>query len=375
MQLTLPVSVLVTLALFLPNREAAADELTGRWTGAVEVRGNYYYEKSTRVVAPEISISLEAPNGIRVNTEYLVDSITSASIAVGALEDVRFTEIRHDVTAGFGYEFDLDEQQLDIEASVRVSKEPDYLSTSGSVGAALFLDEKNTVLRASLGILHDEIRQNFRGAGSAPGKEALKEDFNAVSIGAGWEQVLSPTWLLQITYDLSVLNGFLANAYRSIASVQRPETHPQNRRRHTLASRLAWHIPQSRTSLHLMYRAYFDTWELAALNPEFRVYQELSKHLQLRVRYRYYKQTSSFFHRDDPSDYNIEDRYVTADPKMDSFRNHELGGQLVIFGHAFESTALDFLKEATLDLNFDYIISSSAYGNGVVAEVGLRVPF
>ena len=372
----------ILACVFSLSTPAVADELTGRWTGAVELRGNYYYENSTRVVAPEIEISLESPKGVRMHTGYLVDSITSASIAAGALEDVRFREIRHDVRVGAGYEFDLGESQFDIDASFRVSKEPDYLSTSGGLSASLSLDEKNTILRASIAVLHDEVRQNFRGgAGIKPtndggtSADAFNENFNALSIGVGWEQLLGKTWTLQTNYGFGLQRGFLANAYRSVLSGQRPETHPDKRQRHSIAGRLSWHIPKTRTSLHAMYRAYFDSWDIGALNPEVRVYQELSRFTQVRVRYRYYKQTSSFFYESDQTQYTDEDLYVTADPKMSPFRNHEIGGQLILFGKMFETTRLKFLQDATFDLNFDYIFSTSTFGNGVVAIVGLRVPF
>ncbi|MDH3728991.1 MAG: hypothetical protein OER77_15780, partial [Myxococcales bacterium] len=79
--------------------------MTGTWTGDVQLRGNYYWDRSTRVVAPEIIAQLEAPQGSRLRVDYLVDSITSASIAAGALEDTRFNEIRHDVAVKGGHEF------------------------------------------------------------------------------------------------------------------------------------------------------------------------------------------------------------------------------------------------------------------------------
>src|SRR5688500_16897296 len=60
---------------------ARADEASGTWTGEVELRGNYYWETSTRVVAPEARIRLESPVGVRVDAGYLLDAITSASIA------------------------------------------------------------------------------------------------------------------------------------------------------------------------------------------------------------------------------------------------------------------------------------------------------
>jgi hypothetical protein len=38
----------------------AADEASGTWTGEVTVQGNYYWETSTRVVAPEVGCGDDA---------------------------------------------------------------------------------------------------------------------------------------------------------------------------------------------------------------------------------------------------------------------------------------------------------------------------
>ena len=45
--------VALAAMLALPGEPARADELTGTWTGNVELRGNYWWERSTRVIAPE----------------------------------------------------------------------------------------------------------------------------------------------------------------------------------------------------------------------------------------------------------------------------------------------------------------------------------
>src|SRR5688572_12402705 len=91
-----------------------ADELTGRWSGEVEGRGNYYYERSTRVMIPTGRIAIASPNGIRMHVDYLVDIITSASIPSGAVEDKLFTELRHGIGTGVGKRFDAGENDLDL---------------------------------------------------------------------------------------------------------------------------------------------------------------------------------------------------------------------------------------------------------------------
>ena len=233
-------SLVVALAAFLGaagTPHAAADEVTGDWTGAVSLRGHYYWEQSTRVVAPSLAIALDSPKGLHITGEYLVDAITSASIAAGTLVDRRFTEIRHDISVGVSGELARD-RPVELSASARVSREPDYTSLSGSAGVAVSLNDRATTLRLGLGYLHDEVRQRFQlGSGARPtaggGTTAggFSEDFDALSLSVSWDQVVSPTVTTQLTYELSYLDGFLANAYRSvlIGGASTPETHPGTR--------------------------------------------------------------------------------------------------------------------------------------------------
>ncbi len=319
---------------------------------------------------------------MRLDAEYLVDSITSASQAAGVLEDVRFTEIRHQGTVGTGYEFDLGDAHLDVSANFRVSREPDYVSVSGGVGAALILAERTTTFRVGLNVLHDEIRQQFQvGAGMRPdpmgGAVGFSESFNGLALMVSWEQILSPVVYFEVTYQYGRLDGYLANAYRRVAvgDVLRPELHPEVRHRQSVTGKLAFHLRATHTSVQLIYRAYYDSWDVGALTPEVRIYQRLARDVFGRVRVRHYRQTRAFFY-EDVYEANIpDDAPVTADPKMSRFHNTLLGFQLLLNTRFLEGTRLDALSEASLDLNFDYLWNTNRFGNGVIAQVGLRVPF
>ena len=357
---------------------AHADEASGTVTGTVEVLGNYYWERSTRVVAPSVAATLELPNGGYVEGAYLVDSITSASQAAGLVEDVSFTEIRHQFSLGGGYEFDLGEAELLVGASYRFSREPDYLSNGGGIAAALSLAQRTTILRLNFGFLHDEVRQVNRGVGGAA-MEALTfdEDFDATVVSASWEQILSPTTYFEVGYQYGYLTGFLANAYRrvGVGAGFFPENHPETRQRHTLMGHLAHFVRPTRTGLHLFYRAYVDDWGVGAVTPEARIYQEISRFAQARVRYRYYRQTRSFFYQ---GQYDIDttpDDYVTADPKMSAFHSHLLGFQVALRLAFLADTPLDAFRQAWLQTSFEYLWQTSRFGNAVIAQAGIRVPF
>lgn len=375
--------VLAFGALGLPT-PTHADRASGDWTGSFFLRGNYYWERSTRVVAPNAGVNLEGPSGVRLRADYLVDSITSASQAAGVVEDIRFTEIRHQGQVGAGYEFDLGSAQLDLDFSFRVSREPDYLSLGGGVTSALSLFDRSTVLRLGVFVLHDEIRQRLRsGTGARPmtmggtSADAFEESFNALVLNVGWEQLLGPSAYAQVTYQYGYLHGFLANAYRrvAVADVLRPEHHPRTRHRHTVTGRLVGHVRATRTSLHAIYSAYLDSWDIAALTPELRVYQQLAEFFYVRVRWRHYRQRRSFFYRETYDHDLPDDAYVTADPKMSTFHSNTLGVQLLLTGGFLSDTRLDALRRASLDITVDYRWNTNRFGNGVIAQLGLVAPF
>lgn len=369
---------LLAVLLVLVTVPATADRTTGTWTGAVELRGNYYWEESTRVVAPSLDVSLEAPSGLVLNGHYLLDTITSASVAAGARVDVGFREVRHDVSFGVGYEFDLGDPQLLIVASGRGSTEPDYTSKSGSLAASLALDERSTTLNLGLTYIHDDVGQVFRGGTGPGGGAAFAETLDGVVLHTGVEQILSPTTRFTLDYDFGWLSGFLANAYRGVrlsgTGMPVPEVHPDRRIRHTFTGRLAQYIPATRSAVHLVYRTYIDSWDIAALTPEVRLYQELGDFTQLRFRYRYYTQTESFFFQEiyNEGD-NIE--FVTLDPKMSRFHSHLIGGRILIDFDFLAATNLASLRGLSLELQFEYIFNTNSFGNGVISQVALRVPF
>lgn len=376
---------LLALLLTAPS-STRADEASGRWTGRVETRGSYYWERSTRVVAPTIGARLDSPHDVTVQGYYLVDSITSASVAAGALIDVGFREIRHEGSVSVGGERDLGERQLAMTGGVRVSREPDYTSLSGSLSARLSLNERNTVVGLNLTYLHDEVRQVFRlgsqirppmGSGMS-GAAPFEESFDGVISSLYVEQVVNTRLVLTAGYDFGYLDGFLASPYRQVQvdGVLRAESHPDLRRRHTLWGRAQLAVPEARGALHFLLRAYADDWDIRALSTETRWYQDLGAHVLLRLRHRFYTQSASFFESGlaQPS-YSGNPRHFTADPKMQRFHDHEAGFAFVTHLGFLAGSGLGFLENAEIELAVDYRWSTNRFGDAVFGALVARIPF
>jgi hypothetical protein len=371
-----------------PESGALADETTGTWTGAVETRGNYYWERSTRVIAPTVHAELAAPSGVRLSVDYLVDAITSASVAAGVNADIRFTEIRHDVGLGIAYEFRLsDDAQLLTSLRARWSEEPDYSARSVGTSAQLSLNERSTLLSLSASWAFDDVRMRIMGGPrmgiyDVDANAGVRQthpwdiDLHVLTLTAGWSQVLSPRLVLETGYDLGYLSGYQNNVYRqvTVAGTPRPENHPRLRWRHAVYGRLAYYLAETRTSLQVLGRAYLDSWDIAALTPELRVYQEVGPLAQVRLRWRHYTQTAAYFYRE-PLEYVATDVWVSADPKMSRFHSNLLGVQLLLGLDFLSGSALDFARGGSVDFGFDYLWNTNRFGNGVIAQFGLRLPF
>lgn len=379
--------VAAILVIAVCSTGARADEGSGTWTGGVGLWGNYYWETSTRVVAPEVTLRLTTPDGIDMRADYLVDAITSASVAAGVIEDIRFTEVRNQGTIGFGREFDLGGAALRLDLNGRISHEPDYLATGISLSGSLSLAERCSVIGFSLGYIHDDVGAVVRGG--APRTDDTGRDLSnrgrlgeleGIMAGISFSQILSPIATASIGYDLVHNWGFLQNPYRQVMveGALMPEAHPEARTRHSFYGRLALFVPPTRTAFHVFYRVYLDDWELGALTPEARIYQEVGDDVTLRFRYRYYNQLRSFFYRT-PDQYMMAmdgtRGLFTADPKMSEFESHLLGVEARIQLAFLHDSPLSFLEDGAAILSFDYLWQGSRFGNGIIGQVGVDVPF
>lgn len=391
MRLQLSRAVTACLVVLSCPQPAAADEAAGTWSGHIEGVGNYYWERSTRVIVPTFGAEVVAPNGVGVGVEYLVDVISSASIAqTGGGDDAVFTELRHGIGLRVGKEFEMGDTPLDLKFHGTYSTEDDYTSLIYGAEMGLSLHDRTSVARVSVSRMDDDIDSNIDAT--------QHEELGGITVGASWEQVLTRTLVLTTAYQLGYLNGFTGNIYRkaNVGPLPFAEDHPQERARRTLDVRLRWFIPETDTAVHLMPRGYIDSWHIRAINPEVRIYQELgTPEVLLRLRYRFYAQTAATFAPDVvarrlaeaqpapgeyPAGYRDPDTGlprgpVTGDPKMTEFQTHYAGIKFDFQLGFLEESVLSFASDGWLYVNFDRIWNTNAYGNGVIAQVGGILPF
>jgi hypothetical protein len=376
------VALLGALGFLAWPAAAHADEASGTWTGNVEVRGNYYLERSTRVMMiPAARVNVEAPNGIRARASYVLDVVSSASIAqTGGSSDGVFTEYRHGIgQMAIGKKVDTGSTEFDMAVHGTYSTEDDYKSLTYGIFGSAALNEKNTTISLAVTRVDDTVESNI-----AP---TFRGKLGAISFGGGLSQLLSPVLKLDIGYQLQYMEGFLGNPYRRalvggrarppstklMGGLPKPEDPPDERWRNNFEAQLAWYLPSTATTLQFYLRAYTDSWDIQALTPEPRIYQQLGADALIRLRYRFYTQTrADFAPEDGQTRYPVGyDGPVTNDPKMFRFHSHQIGLRL--------SYRLSFLwsvfRETMVDVSLDRGFSTSSFGNYWVGSIGGRIPF
>jgi hypothetical protein len=188
----------------------------------------------------------------------------------------------------------------------RYSHEPDYLSRGTGFSTALSLNQRSSVIALNGYFLRDDVGKVIRMAPAndpthlTTAQRQHMGDLNALSLGLSLDQVLTRTLTLTLGYDAARLSGYTSNPYRVVAFQDgggAPEHHPELRLRGAGYLWAAQYITATRSAIRVGYRIYRDSWDILAHTPEIRFHQEIGRYLELRFRYRFYTQTSSFFYR------------------------------------------------------------------------------
>lgn len=350
-------------ALFAPLLLAPPARAENR----VEVHGTYFREESTRIVQPMLSVSTDLPHGLDLQAHGLVDAITSASLATGASADELFTETRKEARIGLGKTWD----HTRVGGSYRQSREPDYISHSAVLSASRGVWDNSGLIGVNAAYAWDTIGPNLN--------LGMKTWFAGVT----YEQGITPTLLVQASYEAFFHEGFLGNVYLRVPNLGR-ERPPGERLRHALAARIATYRPEWRAGAQLHFRFYIDQdfglqlapWGIMSNTIEGRIYKELGRFVEVRASYRVHAQGSAkFWCNSDPSQGGRTDcfgafpAHYSADVKLGKLATHIPELKLYV--------DLGFVRGApgTVDLSYGHYFQSTRYGGAHLAQLGYTLPF
>jgi len=337
--------------------------------GEIQLRNAYYKEKSTRVTQPMIDARLDVGDEGELRPYALVDVITSASSASGAV-DRAFTEKRFEI--GTSYLHNVS-KLFRVGGSLRFSDEPDYTSSYIGVKGIAELAERNSTITVG-GYLGSDDMDNSGGNGDIG--SVITETMTTYLGSVGFSQILSPQIVASVTYDVGYVRGYQANLYRLVNAGGTPfsERVPGKRVRHSGFVTVRGFVPQTNTMIAPGYRYYRDSWGVVSHTPGVRVVQEITSGLDLHARYRYYRQTAADFHKEvyDTAD-PVMEPYLTDDFKLAAYRSHWYTLKLDVTFSTFGVKGK--LGKASADIAFTIIKNTREERDAVTGQVAFTLPF
>jgi uncharacterized protein DUF3570 len=363
-----------TLVVLVLGALVGAAPAPGRGDDRVTVNGAYFRETSTRVVQPMIEVSKDLPRGFDVSAHFLVDAITSASLAAGTTQDNIFTELRKEFGVVVGKTID----HTHLAIHYRQSREPDYVSHTVGLQLAQDVWDSSGTVALSLARGPDNLGMT------------LDRNMDVYFASALYTQALSPTALAEVGYEISYLRGYLANPYLQVPNLGY-EKPPTERLRHVLVGRVAYYLPPSRTGFQLHYRFYLDQgisddpdpWGMVGHSVEGRVYQEVTSGLEVRLSYRFHSQGAARFWcntdvvRGGQTDcYGFFPRYYSADPKFGPLATHVPQAKLTWEARSLAAVpVLGWLAGGAFEVSYAYYFQNTRYGGAHLLQTGYSLPF
>ncbi len=357
---------------------------TPRAEDRVTVRGNYYREVSTRVLQPLVSIQKDVPDErFTVGATYMLDAISSASIAAGAAAvtggDNVFTEIRHETTATVASRL----PNWTLGGFFRYSTESDYISRSFGFSVSRDLFQRAGTLSLGYSANLDrvfQIRQSFRD--TVPWTSAEPDDPDATNLvqihylSLGYSHALHRTVLAGAVLEGIYATGPQDNPYRRIDGALN-ESHPHLRRRLAMSGFLRWAVLKAHMIVEPRYRFYHDDWGITAHSIDPRIHVRVAKHLRLRLRYRFYHQSAAYFWLPmDQRPYPPGVEFLSADPKMSQFLSHTPGLQVVIeLDGLAKRDRFKWLRGAYLEATYNHVFQTNRFGAARLGNLTFSVPF
>ena len=292
----------------------------------------YYFNDSgnNSVVTTSFSLAKKLIEGTAILLDIELDKVSLPPAVDGQTgatrparkQDERFEKNRGQVIVGL-------EQSLGSTTTLAFnayrSQELDYISNSAIVTLSQELFQRNTTITLRGQVNDDRV-------GELQENGAVNNENKSVYTGAlGLSQVLSTNTVLNLNYDVMIMNGFLSDPYRKVRVFTslggyeiENEIHPDNRLRQAATSKLSQYIESVKASIIGSYRYYFDDWDVKSHTTEFRFNKYVFDDFILGFNYRYYTQSGANFYSE-RYDQNQTSEFQTADYKLKPFDSNTFG--------------------------------------------------
>ncbi|MDX1734768.1 MAG: DUF3570 domain-containing protein [Halioglobus sp.] len=298
------------LAVVLP--EERADVMYHRYDGG-----------GVTVDGPSVLVRKNFKETVSLSANYYVDHVSSASIDVLASGASRYTEERTEYSLGAIYLYD----KSTVAAGYTNSDENDYEADTFyfNISQDFFGDLTTLNLGYTLG--RDDVFQT--------GNDEFADEIERQHFRVGVSQILTPSMIMGLDYELITDEGFLNNPYRSYRYLTDPldpasgyqlaqEVYPRTRTSDSAALRLMYYFPGRRT-VSANYRFFTDDWGVDAHTAQLGFTQVWREDWTFELRYRYYEQTAADFYADLFEFESQDDKdWRARDKELSDFNNQTL---------------------------------------------------
>ncbi len=319
-----------------------------------DARLELYWNRESLVIP-----GIDAPAG----SAEAVDAITTASrpIASGGDAFRDYTKVRNEVQGGVAYRR--------TTLGYYVSTESDYFAQQVTLrlDRDLLAETLNLAAGGSYGWDVIDPLEDADGATPADHKNTWHGNLVATII-------VSPTTLLRMGGELTVVDGLQHNPYRNVYAGGGPELerHPDHRERRDLFLKLSQYF-RNRSSARVDYRLYADDWGVSSRTFGARLHQYLTDALRVRYRYRYYDQSAADFHREEYESPDGIDGLRTGDYRLSAMTSHLFGTRVTLDLRAM-STSSPVLQRFELAVGYERYFNSNNFSANVF-ESGLTYRF
>lgn len=252
------------------------------------------------------------------------------------------------------------EQGIDANTSVAFSfyrsQEVDYVSNSLIGAITREYNEKNTTLTVKGQFIADQVGKILDDG------SVVNQPKKTYSGAVGLSQILSPTTVLNLSYDGLFYDGFLSDPYRTVQVFDQnnvftavEEKHPDTRIRQAATGKLSQFLTTVQASVIGSYRFYFDDWDVQSHTFDIEFNKYVKPELIARVNYRFYTQGESRFYQDRYVGQTfMETAFRTADFKQNAFNSNNFGLSLTYMFKEFVKKKRDykFLENASVEVRY-----------------------
>ena len=296
---------------------------------------------------PSVLVRKNFKEKLSVSANYYVDKVSAASIDV-VTSASPYTEERKQKSLGVDY---LAGKAI-YSFGWTNSEESDYSADTFSFAASqdFFGDMATLSIGYSQG--DDTVRRS--------GDPAFEEEASRQQFRIGITQVLTRNWLLALSHEFIVDEGFLNNPYRSVRfragngfSFQ-SEVYPETRASDATAIRSSYYLPW-RAGLHAEYRRYSDSWGVQSQDWGLSLVQPWRDQWEFELKLRQYDQTQADFYSDLFPFQNAQN-FLARDKELSTFTSTTVGAAVSYTFLKKKYRHLDrlALRVAVDYYNFDY---------------------